>query len=62
MIRAGRYALIKLLTWGALQRSLSLALAVVLPEHSLRPILLNMTFAVVVLSIIVQGPTTIHAR
>jgi NhaP-type Na+/H+ or K+/H+ antiporter len=34
-----------------------LSLTVALPVHPVRPILLNMTFAVVVLSIVVQGPT-----
>ena len=34
-----------------------LSLTVALPVHPVRPILLNMTFAVVVLSIVVQGLT-----
>ena len=36
---------------------LSLALAVSLPESSWKPLILNMTFAVVVFSIVVQGLT-----
>ncbi|HYB09788.1 MAG TPA: sodium:proton antiporter [Alphaproteobacteria bacterium] len=56
-IRADRWGLTKLLTWGGLRGGLSLALAVSLPDSSWKPILLNMTFAVVVFSIIVQGLT-----
>ena len=47
----------KLLTWGGLRGGLSLALAVSLPESSWKPLILNMTFAVVVFSIVVQGLT-----
>ena len=49
--------LTKLLTWGGLRGGLSLALAVSLPESAWKPLILNMTFAVVVFSIVVQGLT-----
>lgn len=57
IIRADRYGLTKLLTWGGLRGGLSLALAVSLPDSPWKPLLLNMTYAVVVFSIIVQGLT-----
>ena len=56
-IRADCLGLTKLLTWGGLRGGLSLALAVSLPESSWKPLILNMTFAVVVFSIVVQGLT-----
>jgi CPA1 family monovalent cation:H+ antiporter len=56
-IRADCFGLTRLLTWGGLRGGLSLALVVSLPETSWKPLLLNMTFAVVVFSIIVQGLT-----
>ncbi|MFZ1415593.1 MAG: sodium:proton antiporter [Defluviicoccus sp.] len=57
VIRADCLGLTKLLTWGGLRGGLSLALVVSLPETSWKPLLLNMTFAVVVFSIVVQGLT-----
>lgn len=57
VIRADRLGLTKLLTWGGLRGGLSLALVVSLPDSSWKPLLLNMTFAAVVFSIIVQGLT-----
>jgi CPA1 family monovalent cation:H+ antiporter len=57
MIRADRLGLTWLLTWGGLRGALSLALAVSLPDSPWKPLLLNMTFAVVVFSILVQGMT-----
>lgn len=56
-IRADCLGLTKLLTWGGLRGGLSLALAVSLPDSDWKPLLLNMTFVVVVFSIIVQGLT-----
>jgi len=56
-IQADCWGLTKLLTWGGLRGGLSLALAVSLPEAPWKPILLNMTFAVVVFSIVLQGLT-----
>lgn len=57
VIRAHVTGLTRLLTWGGLRGGLSLALAVSLPESSWKPLLLNMTFATVVFSILVQGLT-----
>lgn len=47
----------RLLTWGGLRGGISLALALGLPESPYRDLLLTVTFAVVVFSIIVQGLT-----
>jgi CPA1 family monovalent cation:H+ antiporter len=57
VIRADCLGLTKLLTWGGLRGGLSLALAVSLPESPWKPLILNMTFAVVVFSIVIQGLT-----
>ena len=57
VIRADCLGLTKLLTWVGLRGGLSLALAVSLPDSPWKPLILNMTFAVVVFSIIVQGLT-----
>jgi CPA1 family monovalent cation:H+ antiporter len=57
VIRADCLGLTKLLTWGGLRGGLSLALVVSLPDAPWKPLILNMTFAVVVFSIVVQGLT-----
>ncbi len=57
VIRADCFGLTLLLTWGGLRGALSLALAVSLPDSSWKSLVLNMTFAVVVFSIIIQGLT-----
>ena len=57
VIRADCLGLTKLLTWGGLRGGLSLALAASLPDSSWKPLILNMTFAVVVFSIVIQGLT-----
>jgi CPA1 family monovalent cation:H+ antiporter len=57
VIRADHLGLTKLLTWGGLRGGLSLALAASLPDSSWKPLILNMTFSVVVFSIVVQGLT-----
>jgi CPA1 family monovalent cation:H+ antiporter len=57
VIRADWLGLTKLLTWGGLRGGLSLALAVSLPDSSWKPLILNMTFAAVVFSIVIQGLT-----
>jgi CPA1 family monovalent cation:H+ antiporter len=57
VIRADSLGLTKLLTWGGLRGGLSLALAVSLPDSFWKPLILNMTFAAVVFSIVVQGLT-----
>lgn len=56
-IRADRWGLTKLLTWGGLRGGLSLALAVSLPDSAWKPLILNITFVMVVFSIGVQGLT-----
>jgi len=56
-IQARWIGLTKLLTWGGLRGGLSLALAVSLPPSDWQALILNMTFAVVVFSIVVQGLT-----
>ncbi|MCX7113901.1 MAG: sodium:proton antiporter [Proteobacteria bacterium] len=55
VIQADCLGLTKLLTWSGLRGGLSLALAVSLPDSPWKPLILNMTFAVVIFSIIVQG-------
>lgn len=57
IIHADFFGLTQLLTWSGLRGGLSLALAVSLPDSPWKPLLLNMTFAVVVFSIVVQGLT-----
>ncbi len=57
LIRADCFGLTQLLTWGGLRGGLSLALAVSLPDSPWKPLMLNMTFAVVVFSVVVQGLT-----
>ena len=52
-----RNGLTKLLTWGGLRGGLALALALSLPESQERPMIGNMTFAVVAFSVLVQGST-----
>jgi len=59
-IGANCLGLTKLSTWGGLRGGLSLALAVSLPDSPWKPILLNMTFVVVVFSIVAQGLTIRH--
>ncbi len=48
---------ITLLTWGGLRGGISVALALSLPEIAFKPVILAMTYTVVVFSIIVQGLT-----
>lgn len=54
-----RNGLTKLLTWGGLRGGLALALALSLPQSHERPIIGNMTFAVVAFSVLVQGSTIV---
>ena len=46
---------IRLLTWGGLRGGISVALALSLPEGEPKPLILTMTYTVVVFSIVVQG-------
>ncbi|MBT8450331.1 MAG: cation:proton antiporter [Deltaproteobacteria bacterium] len=56
-LNADRFGLTKLLTWGGLRGGLALALALSLPESEIKPLITNMTFAVVAFSVLVQGST-----
>lgn len=47
----------KVLTWGGLRGGISVALVLALPDGAQRDLLLTMTYAVVVFSILVQGLT-----
>jgi CPA1 family monovalent cation:H+ antiporter len=47
--------LIKIMTWGGLRGGISIALALSLPAGAERELILTMTYAVVVFSILVQG-------
>ena len=51
---------IGILTWGGLRGGLALALSLAIPPGPVRAIILPMTYAVVVFSIIVQGMTIKH--
>lgn len=48
---------ITILTWGGLRGGISVALALSLPNNEFKPVILAVTYAVVVFSIIVQGLT-----
>jgi CPA1 family monovalent cation:H+ antiporter len=52
-----RNGVTKLLTWGGLRGGLALALALSLPDSHDKPLIVNMTFAVVAFSVLVQGST-----
>lgn len=57
LFKADALGLTKLLTWGGLRGGLALALALSLPESEAKPLIVNMTFAVVAFSVLVQGST-----
>lgn len=57
VLDANRNRLTALLTWGGLRGGLALALALSLPQSPEKLLILNMTFGVVVFSILVQGST-----
>ena len=46
---------IAILTWGGLRGGLAIALALSLPENAIRDILVNITYGVVIFSVLVQG-------
>lgn len=48
---------IKIMTWGGLRGGISVALVLSLPPSSTRDLLLTMTYAVVIFSIVIQGLT-----
>ncbi|MBW1760854.1 MAG: cation:proton antiporter [Deltaproteobacteria bacterium] len=56
-LEGDRNGVTKLLTWGGLRGGLALALALSLPESPDKPLIVNMTFAVVAFSVLVQGST-----
>ena len=49
--------IISILTWGGLRGGLALAMALALPKDEYRPIVLVMTYACVVFSVVIQGMT-----
>ena len=56
-VRDGERGPSLILTWGGLHGALSLALALSIPAGPQKPLLLSMTYAVVVFSVAVQGLT-----
>jgi CPA1 family monovalent cation:H+ antiporter len=56
-LEGDRNGVTKLLTWGGLRGGLALALALSLPQSQDKPLIVNMTFAVVAFSVLVQGST-----
>ena len=57
VFQADTFGLTKLLTWAGLRGGLALALALSLPQSDQKPLIVNMTFAVVAFSVLVQGAT-----
>ena len=53
-----RHGLVTILTWGGLRGGIAVALVLSLSEFPGRPLLLGITFVVVVFSILIQGTTT----
>ena len=48
---------IPIMTWGGLKGGISVALVLSLPDNEWKPLLLTMTYIVVLFSIIIQGLT-----
>ncbi len=57
VLNANWWGLTQLLTWGGLRGGLALALALSLPDSPEKATIVNMTYAVVIFSILVQGIT-----
>ena len=49
--------IVPIMTWGGLKGGISVALALSLPESEFKPLILTVTYIVVLFSIIVQGIT-----
>jgi CPA1 family monovalent cation:H+ antiporter len=56
-LNADRNRMTALLTWGGLRGGLAFALVLSLPDSPEKPLLLNMTYGVVAVSILIQGST-----
>ena len=56
-VRPPAQGAIAVLTWGGLRGGISVALALSLPAHNSRSVILTLTYCVVVFSIVVQGLT-----
>jgi CPA1 family monovalent cation:H+ antiporter len=56
-LNANTFAMTRLFTWGGLRGGLALALALSLPDSPEKPLIINMTFGVVAVSILIQGST-----
>ena len=56
-LNANTFAMTKLFTWGGLRGGLALAMALSLPDSPEKPLIVNMTFGVVAVSILIQGST-----
>jgi CPA1 family monovalent cation:H+ antiporter len=54
-LKADRLGLTNLLTWGGLRGGLAIAMAMSLPNGPDKPVILHMTYGVVMFSIVVQG-------
>ena len=52
---------VKILTWAGVRGGISIALALALPESENRALILFVTYAIVVFSILVQGLTVARA-
>jgi len=57
VFEADTFGLTKLFSWAGLRGGLALALALSLPQSDQKPLIVNMTFAVVAFSVLVQGST-----
>jgi len=57
VLNADRNRMTGLLTWGGLRGGLAFALALSLPDSPEKPLLVNMTYGVVAVSILIQGST-----
>lgn len=49
---------VPIMTWGGLRGAISVALVLSLPDHPEKPMLLTVTYVVVIFSIVIQGLTT----